>query len=470
MLSLKEKQSITIYKNYASKYLNSYKYLADYWVPDFLQEDCLKIENNCYDDLEVYLNNLSLYYKHIKKYYILRQKHYNTFIKGIKTEDEGHKHWRNALKMVVDDAKEKLDKWKNVRNNTFDHLTENYSISKLPDLSIVNVDHLLEESLEGNLYNNNSDNNNSDNKVSININNREINMRKILLQKRLNIEALEEAIIIRQNYNTYITSLKMKKINISDYYSVVDKKHFFYLIFYKYYFEPHEFLVGTDEELKILFKDTLLNGKNEQFEKPFILMRDTRILKLCLIRILTSFNLLSIIDNRSYAKKSKLYEFLREMFMIFSANKEYFYYMIENLEIIGIPVKLRKQSLIDKIKLMFNIVYPYLKMTVYVDMINVLYEYTEIYINKNPDRLKLLKYIIDYISESQPAIFDKKTYSIGSNTTGAPTNALLNISDITWVNFIYETHYDLFDPDSQYGNIKIQISKLIEEIKKFNIE
>lgn len=87
---------------------------------DATQNDNIDNDNNLTTNLGVYLSDLREYIGALRKAAVLRQEHYEKFIKGRRDEEPGHTHWRVSLNRAVEIAEEMLARWEIVWNKSFD--------------------------------------------------------------------------------------------------------------------------------------------------------------------------------------------------------------------------------------------------------------------------------------------------------------------------------------------------------------
>jgi len=121
-----EIEAIDAYKSYARKYLPNTETISGLWAPDF--DFSFYRCNSSLDALSRYLDDLCPYMHVLRKAAKLRQQHYERFIKNDpdRTEDSGHKHWREALNAVALDAWQKHEFWRVKWSEKFDELIRNH--------------------------------------------------------------------------------------------------------------------------------------------------------------------------------------------------------------------------------------------------------------------------------------------------------------------------------------------------------
>ena len=136
----KEGEIIRKYKFWQSQ-LPKYKNITGYWVPEY--------KGSTEQELDNYLEQLKKYIKPLRKTVILRQTHYEMFIKDKRNEETGHRYWRLEMNNILKDAVDKYDyyKSKNKDNNKkFEYIPN--LILECPDniYSVLSIDELPENS------------------------------------------------------------------------------------------------------------------------------------------------------------------------------------------------------------------------------------------------------------------------------------------------------------------------------------
>lgn len=116
----KEDLAISKYKDFQQNNLPNVNTLKELICPDF--EIAAYKPLGIIDALKIYISEIEKYSKVLSKAAQLREKHYNSFIKGKKDEDEGHKYWREGMNQIALDAKQKVKYWKEIHKNEFDKL------------------------------------------------------------------------------------------------------------------------------------------------------------------------------------------------------------------------------------------------------------------------------------------------------------------------------------------------------------
>lgn len=113
-----ERHAIAKYKKAASCLGDGH--LIDYVMPDFRDTQLGNIGD--YDALVKYVTAAQVYVKYLNAAAQARQYHYDRFIKRLRCEELGHRHWRKGLNEVAADASDKLARWKSVSLAQFDKL------------------------------------------------------------------------------------------------------------------------------------------------------------------------------------------------------------------------------------------------------------------------------------------------------------------------------------------------------------
>lgn len=132
-ISASEREAINRYKRAAARLPECS--LLEYELPDFAASSLAASAS--YDALQVYLKDAYTYTKRLCKAASLREAHYRAFVKGVREEDEGHRHWRRGLNALAQDAREKVEKWSQVSEDQFVHLLSNQpTIITLPETTI----------------------------------------------------------------------------------------------------------------------------------------------------------------------------------------------------------------------------------------------------------------------------------------------------------------------------------------------
>ena len=123
---MEEPQTITDtydgYKRYHLTYLPQSQTIEGYEAPDF-DPDSYPQQESKIDKLEVYLDALKKYSKHLVQAAYLRQRHFEEHIRDQNLqEDEGHRNFRIAFNAIAEDSIEKLSYWQSVSDRLFDKL------------------------------------------------------------------------------------------------------------------------------------------------------------------------------------------------------------------------------------------------------------------------------------------------------------------------------------------------------------
>jgi len=131
ILSEAERQALKRYHD-AELYLPKSKKLSDYWVADFDYNYYSELYPNAdpLDALGIYLNELKAWLPRFRAATLLRQEHYERFLKAEDREDSGHRNWRLAMNLVLKDTEDKYAYWSNIWQNKMDDLARTHE-SKL---------------------------------------------------------------------------------------------------------------------------------------------------------------------------------------------------------------------------------------------------------------------------------------------------------------------------------------------------
>ena len=116
ILSTAEERAIATYKEAANK-LPKQSYLLDYALPDF-QQTAHKLDTS-FDALQEYIRAAEPYVGLLANAALLRQAHYEKFIRTKRVEEAGHRIWREGINQLVVDARKRLSHWKAVGEELF---------------------------------------------------------------------------------------------------------------------------------------------------------------------------------------------------------------------------------------------------------------------------------------------------------------------------------------------------------------
>lgn len=115
-----ENEAIAAYKEYQRDNFKGIETLGDFVLPDFDREAYPKLDD--VSALHAYIEDSREYVLRLKNAASLRQNHYDRFIRGKREEDPGHRHFREGLNDIVEDAEEKLQYWSQIYDSKFDTL------------------------------------------------------------------------------------------------------------------------------------------------------------------------------------------------------------------------------------------------------------------------------------------------------------------------------------------------------------
>ena len=275
-----EKEYISKYKNYVTKYLPSYKTLGSYWVSNF-DIGYYNSTNDLFDSLVIYLNQLSLYSKHLTQAAYLRQTHYERFIT---TEDKGHQAWREGQNMIAKDAEYKLQYWTEVKEDYFDKIIEYYNDHKPPET----IPKILTENVD---YEENS--NNYEKVRPPVITKREKNRRKRLKKnEKKKLKNLMKNLSQRRNiYEKTIEDIKAKLSNIDIHIHNISSinKDCINILKYGYLFPRSIYFHGTEIEIKEFCKGIHEKIVNKSYDSDVldIINNDINLTRMILFFVLS---------------------------------------------------------------------------------------------------------------------------------------------------------------------------------------
>ena len=100
-----EGDDIGLYKEYQKKHLPNKLKLKDYWAPDFNESAYPGLDR--VDAMQAYLNELRPYANVLQRAAYLRQRHFELYLDD-DSEHLGHRHWREGMNEIAQDAQDKL--------------------------------------------------------------------------------------------------------------------------------------------------------------------------------------------------------------------------------------------------------------------------------------------------------------------------------------------------------------------------